>query len=57
MSDAIRRRGYLDWVRGLAVLIMIQAHVLDSWTRLDARGAWRGHIGSALRGIERASHR
>jgi len=41
MSDAIRRRGYLDWVRGLAVLIMIQAHVLDSWTRLDARGAWQ----------------
>jgi uncharacterized membrane protein len=41
MSDAIRRRGYLDWVRGLAVLIMIQAHVLDSWTRPDARGAWQ----------------
>jgi uncharacterized membrane protein len=41
MSDAIRRRGYLDWVRGLAVLIMIQAHVLDSWTRLDARGSWQ----------------
>ena len=41
MSDAMRRRGYLDWIRGLAVLIMIQAHVLDSWTRLDARGAWQ----------------
>jgi uncharacterized membrane protein len=41
MSDAIRRRGYLDWVRGLAVLIMIQAHVFDSWTRLDARGSWQ----------------
>jgi uncharacterized membrane protein len=41
MSDVIRRRGYLDWVRGLAVLIMIQAHVLDSWTRLDARGSWQ----------------
>lgn len=35
------RRGYIDWVRGLAVLIMIQAHVLDSWTRLDARGTWQ----------------
>lgn len=33
------RRGYLDWLRGLAVLIMIEAHVLDSWTRLDERGA------------------
>ena len=31
------RRGYLDWLRGLAVLIMIEAHVLDSWTRLDER--------------------
>jgi uncharacterized membrane protein len=41
MSDAIRRRRYLDWLRGLAVLVMIQAHVLDSWTRLDARASWQ----------------
>lgn len=34
------RRRYLDWARGLAVLIMIEAHVLDSWTRIDARGSW-----------------
>jgi uncharacterized membrane protein len=39
MENAIGRRGYLDWTRGLAVLIMIQAHLLDSWTRLDARGS------------------
>lgn len=26
------RRGYLDWLRGVAVLIMIEAHLLDSWT-------------------------
>jgi uncharacterized membrane protein len=26
------RRGYLDWLRGVAVLIMIEAHTLDSWT-------------------------
>ena len=31
------RRGYLDWLRGLAVLIMIEAHVLDAWTRLSDR--------------------
>ena len=31
------RRGYLDWLRGLAVLIMIEAHILDSWTRLADR--------------------
>lgn len=35
------RRRYLDWARGLAVLIMIEAHVLDSWTRIDARGSWQ----------------
>jgi hypothetical protein len=27
------RRSYLDWLRGVAVLIMIEAHVFDSWTR------------------------
>jgi uncharacterized membrane protein len=37
MSDASQRRGYLDWMRGLAVLIMIEAHTLDSWMRVDVR--------------------
>jgi uncharacterized membrane protein len=41
MSEARRprrsRRGYLDWMRGLAVLIMIEAHLLDSWTRVPDR--------------------
>ena len=40
MSDRIQRRGYLDWMRGLAVLIMIASHVLDAWTRVDARDGW-----------------
>jgi uncharacterized membrane protein len=31
------RRGYLDWLRGLAVLIMIEAHLIDSWTRSPDR--------------------
>lgn len=31
-AKARRRRGYLDWMRGVAVLIMIEAHVIDSWT-------------------------
>jgi uncharacterized membrane protein len=31
------RRPYLDWLRGIAVLIMIEAHTLDSWTRVDDR--------------------
>ena len=26
------RREYLDWLRGVAVLIMIEAHLVDSWT-------------------------
>jgi uncharacterized membrane protein len=35
MSPA--RQAYLDRVRGLAVLIMIEAHVVDSWTRVADR--------------------
>lgn len=31
------RRQYLDWLRGLAVLAMIQAHVVDAWTRTADR--------------------
>ena len=37
MSETRSRRGYLDLLRGLAVLIMIEAHVLDSWTRFADR--------------------
>lgn len=39
MAQRAGRRGYLDWLRGLAVLIMIEGHILDSWTRLDQRHA------------------
>jgi uncharacterized membrane protein len=28
-----RRLAYIDWMRGLAILIMIEAHVIDAWTR------------------------
>jgi uncharacterized membrane protein len=28
------RRAYIDWARGIAVLLMIEAHTLDAWTRL-----------------------
>jgi len=40
------RREYLDWLRGVAVLIMIEAHTLDSWTRIAdrARGAYKWAI-------------
>jgi uncharacterized membrane protein len=36
-SGARPRRGYIDWMRGLAVLIMIEAHVVDSWTAAPYR--------------------
>jgi uncharacterized membrane protein len=33
----VNRRAYLDWLRGAAVLIMVEAHTLDSWTRAADR--------------------
>ena len=32
-----RRRTYIDWARGIAVLLMIEAHTVDAWTRLNVR--------------------
>ena len=34
------RRPYLDWLRGIAVLIMIEAHTVDSWTRVADRESY-----------------
>jgi uncharacterized membrane protein len=31
------RRAYIDWARGVAVLLMIEAHTADAWTRLADR--------------------
>ena len=31
------RRQYLDWLRGLAVLIMVEAHLFDAWVRTTDR--------------------
>lgn len=43
------RRLDIDYARGLAVLIMIQAHTLDAWTRPASRGgaayAWLSLLG------------
>jgi uncharacterized membrane protein len=33
----MKRREYLDWLRGIAVLIMIEAHTIDSWTLVAER--------------------
>src|SRR5262252_1458521 len=36
-----KRLSYLDWMRGLLVLIMLQGHVVDSWVRpQDRSGEW-----------------
>ena len=37
----MNRRPYIDWLRGIAVLIMIEAHTLDSWTLVaDRQSPW-----------------
>jgi uncharacterized membrane protein len=33
----VKRFPFLDWMRGLAVLVMIQCHAFNSFTRLDLR--------------------
>jgi uncharacterized membrane protein len=33
----VKRFPFLDWMRGLAVIIMIQCHVFNSFTRMDLR--------------------
>src|SRR5688572_18842620 len=36
-----RRVVYLDWMRGLAAVIMLQGHVLEGWLRPEDRtGEW-----------------
>ena len=40
------RRPYIDWARGIAVLLMIEAHTADAWTRLADKHSFRfGVIG------------
>jgi uncharacterized membrane protein len=43
------RRRYLDWLRGIAVLIMIEAHTVDSWTQPSLHStkafAWAQMVG------------
>jgi len=33
----VRRLAYIDWMRGLACVLMIQAHCYDSWLNAEAR--------------------
>lgn len=50
-SSSPRRLGYIDWMRGLAILIMIEAHVIDSWTRPTDRGSLPYGCASILAGF------
>jgi uncharacterized membrane protein len=34
----VKRLSYIDWMRGLACLLMFQTHCYDSWLRPDLRG-------------------
>lgn len=38
-STALRagRKPYLDWLRGIAVIVMVASHVTDAWTRVEDR--------------------
>jgi uncharacterized membrane protein len=36
-NDSRPRLAYVDWARGIAVLLMIEAHTVDAWTRLNVR--------------------
>ena len=39
------RAAFIDWARGLAVVIMIEAHAIDAWTRVaDRKTALFGHL-------------
>src|SRR5271155_3804538 len=37
MKPASQRLAYLDWVRGIAALVMLQGHVFQSFLRTDLR--------------------
>ena len=36
-SSTRTRRAYIDWLRGVAVVIMFLAHTTDAWTRVEER--------------------
>jgi uncharacterized membrane protein len=45
------RRSYIDVARGVAVLLMIEAHTLDAWTRVRDRGTAAYGAGTVLGGF------
>ncbi len=47
----VGRLSYVDWMRGLAILIMIEAHVLDAWIRPEDRQTLAFNLSSILAGF------
>lgn len=45
------RLTHIDWMRGLAILVMIEAHVLDAWTRPADRQTFRFMVSAILSGF------
>jgi uncharacterized membrane protein len=45
------RLSYVDWMRGLAILIMIEAHVLDAWVRPSDRQSLPFGLSAILAGF------
>src|SRR5262245_47766769 len=41
VTKTSQRLTYLDWLRGLGVVLMLQGHVMDAWVRpQDRSGGW-----------------
>jgi len=45
------RRAYIDWARGIAVLLMIEAHAIDAWTRPDDKQSFGYGVATILGGF------
>ncbi len=39
-----KRCQWVDLLRGLAVLVMIEVHVVNTWLRLDLRPEWLNYV-------------
>jgi uncharacterized membrane protein len=50
MASVPSRRLYIDWLRGVAVLVMILWHSIDAWTRLDDRASFSFAVVTFLAG-------
>ena len=45
------RRAYIDWLRGIAVLCMIEWHVLDAWSLPEGRDTFAWDVIGSLGGV------